>query len=171
MKALDAKLDGKVVLQIVEHARDFWILFDELIDDVEEDGKTFLHNRDSLLEAFAEKRLFSLKMTETEFMLAGGARGHEIFAGNRQSILVSPRTGKGVSIAGHRSWYMLPCLCTLSEKRQEADNAVEILWVHSRARRHGLGSLLVRELHVSRTSTCRLDESDEFWAMVLNPKP
>lgn len=169
-KTLDKELDGEIVLKKVETATVFWHLFDELVDDIGEDDGSFLHNRETLLTAFIENRMFCLKMNETEFMLRNGAVTNGIFAGNKPIVLVSSTTQKYIEMGSDYSLYMLPCFCILVDQKQESDNKVDILWVHSRARRYGFGSKFVNDLNVTRTSR-QLDDSKEFWTKVLPSQP
>ena len=169
-KTVDKELDGKINLKKVETADVFWHLFDELVDDIGEDDGSFLHNREHLLTAFIENRMFCLEMNETEFMFRNGASANWIFAGNKPIVLTSPTTQRFIEMGSNYSHFLLPCFCILVDKKQESDNKVDILWVHSRARRYGFGSKFVNELNVTRTSR-QLDDSKEFWAKVLPSQP
>lgn len=55
------------------------------------------------------------------------------------------------------SMYLLPCLCITSHP-----TTVEIIWVHSRARRLGLGRRFIQGLRIQEASN-PLPGSEGFW--------
>jgi len=135
----------------VQESSDFWCLFDELVQDV----SGFVHNRETLLDAYRDGRMFSLRVDETHDMYRMGSRDHPLFA--REHFYGH----------GNLSWYMLPCFCIIDP----ADPACpEIVWVHSRARLRGLARTLVDELNITKAYI--LDDSLPFWTAVgFAPRP
>jgi hypothetical protein len=129
IKSLYPRL-GKLLLHPVTEAEDFWTLYDELCHDHGEFVNQ-MTNRTTLLDAFRKGTLFSLRVTETEDMY-----------NSRDSAL--PIFAKG---AVQTTLYMLPIMCVVDH-----DSPGEVVWIwsHSRARRIGLASLLVRLLGISR---------------------
>lgn len=55
------------------------------------------------------------------------------------------------------SWYHLPCMIWVDEKSR-----VQIIWVHSRARRLGLGTAMIK-LSNAKTTYNEMKGSEPFW--------
>ena len=123
---------GKIKTYPITDSNDFWALFDELVDD---DSK-FIHNRNTILDAYTRGTLFGLRVTETDAMFENRERNNRVFC-------------KG-------TYYMLPCFCI-----KDSSSAV-IIWVHTRARRNGFGRILVEQLGITN-AYCPLPESIPFW--------
>jgi GNAT superfamily N-acetyltransferase len=102
-----------------------------------ESNSEFLHNVTQLLDCFGTGRLFGLLLPETEAMFMH--QGHDAL------------------FMESRAPWTLPAFCCL-----DASGAVDLLWVHPRARRLGLGSALLWQLNVSRASGV-LRDSLGFW--------
>jgi hypothetical protein len=97
----------------------------------------FLHNVAQVFDCFGTGRLYGLLLPETEAMFMH--QGHDpLFMQSR-----APWT--------------LPAFCCLSPS-----GAVEMLWVHPRARHRGLASAFLRQLNVSQASAV-LHDSIGFW--------
>ncbi len=101
-----------------------------------EDKSGFIDNRITILQAFKDGNLFGLSVKETQSMFDRSAMKDSIFCED--------------------SNYRLPCLCVLT------DDSDGILWVHSRARRLGLGRKLVELLNIREISNA-LPGSEAFW--------
>jgi GNAT superfamily N-acetyltransferase len=97
----------------------------------------FLHNASVLFECFATGRLYGLLLEETEDMFR--------YEGHHPMFMQS------------RPPWTLPAFCCLSET-----GAVEMIWVHPRARRRGFASAFVHQLDVTQ-ATVILPESKGFW--------
>lgn len=123
---------GTIELVQIVDGNDFWSLIDELIDD--EDG--FIHNKNTLVEAYRDGNLYGLRVNETDSMYERGAAGDKIFCKN--------------------SFYLLPCLCV-----KEGDNAI-IIWTHKKARLNGFAKLLVQLLDI-KVAKQPLKGSIGFW--------
>jgi hypothetical protein len=97
----------------------------------------FLHNMSVLYDGFAAGRLFGLRLAENEvtFRYKGC---HPIFMQSRPP-------------------WTLPAFCCLSET-----GAVDLLWVHPRARRRGFASAFLHQLDVTQAGVI-LPESKGFW--------
>ena len=90
----------------------------------------------SILDAFQSGNLF-----EPKDMYQRGARNDPVFCRDYRGCL---------------SFYLLPCLCVF-------DNEIlSIIWAHSRARKRGLATTLLKLLNV-KTISNPLPESLEFW--------
>jgi hypothetical protein len=97
----------------------------------------FLHNISVLYDGFAAGRLFGLRLTETEDMFR--------YKGHHRMFMQS------------RPLWTLPAFCCLSES-----GAVDLIWVHPRARKMGFASAFLRELDVTE-ATVIVPESKGFW--------
>tara|TARA_A100001015_G_C15002788_1_gene719300 strand:+ start:196 stop:612 length:417 start_codon:yes stop_codon:yes gene_type:complete len=128
---------GEIELQKIEDGDDLWVLFDELVDD----KSGFFFNRSTIIESYKDGNLYGLYVNENQFMFDNRIRGHKLFARDYGGCL---------------SWYLLPCFCI-----KENDKCI-ILWVHSRARRKGFGTKLVKLLNIKEICT-PLPESLPFW--------
>lgn len=104
---------GETYLEKIEDGRNFWDLFDELIDDI----SGFLNNRNYIVDSYKEGNMYGLRVTETDSMYQRHAAMDKLFCSG--------------------SFYLLPCFII-----KEKDEAF-ILWVHTRARNKGLGTKLV----------------------------
>jgi hypothetical protein len=121
---------GKVLLHPLTEAEDFWTLYDELCHDHGEFVNQ-VTNRTTLLDAFRKGTLFSLCVGETEAMYHAKDSALPIFA-------------KG---AVQTTLYMLPIMCVVDH---DSPDEVVWLWTHSRVRRIGLATSLVKLLNISR---------------------
>lgn len=93
--------------------------------------------------ALLEKRLFTLEVTESDAMFSTRASRDPVFA-----------KGPGVC-------YTLPCFLL----RAENDSVCDIIWVHLRARRRGFGTMLVKQLGITRAYQ-PVEGSEKFWDSV-----
>ena len=108
---------GEIRAIPIKTGDDFW----SLISTLENDKSGLYMNRNTIVEQYKNGNLFGLRVNETDSMYERGARTDPIFCRNicwDYSEL---------------SWYLLPCFLT------KIGNTVEICWVHSKARRLGLG--------------------------------
>lgn len=108
-----------------------------VLRELHEANSGFLHNVTQLFDCFGTGRLFGLLLPETEAMF--NQPGHDAM------------------FMESRAPWTLPAFCCL-----DASGAVDMLWVHPRARRLGLGSAFLRQLNVSRAGAV-LRESLGFW--------
>ncbi len=139
-----AQFHEEIVLHPVTGSDEFWILIDELIGD----QSSFWHNRTCILNAFRDGRLYGLNIHETDLMYERGVRGDPVFAR---------------AYHGEPSFYLLPCFCVVSATD---DKTCDMIWVHTRARRKGLGRKLVRELGI-RVAREPVPEAKPFWDACL----
>jgi hypothetical protein len=133
--------DG-ICLELIESTSDFWALYDELL----EDKSLFINNRDILLIAFKEARLWGLRVEETDSMYERGARVDSIFCKN--------------------SFYLLPCLCITSTLNNQEE--IIIIWTHTRARRKGFAKKMIdclsKKSPTGKVTPCNImEESIPFW--------
>lgn len=113
-----------------------------IIDEMCDDNSAFLFNRRTLLNAYTNGTLYGLKVEDSD---------------DSEEKYLDP-------IFCRDSFYLLPCFC-IAEK-----NCCHILWVHSRARKQGLGSKLVKLLDI-HTAIYPLDDTLEFWKKCgVNPQ-
>jgi len=124
---------------------DFWMLYDELLDD----GSGFRHNREVLLDAWKDGRMCGLAVDETDTMDRAPELLHE-------PLFARDKDGYSNTMATR---YLLPCFCVTGQA--DATSAV-IIWTHTRARRRGLGSALVQRLGITRADN-PLEASAQFW--------
>ncbi len=123
---------GEIKLEKINDGADFWHLIGELIDD----NSNFFINKNKIVESYKEGTLYGLRVCETDKMFERSARMDEIFCQD--------------------SWYLLPCFCV-----KENDVAI-IIWTHSRARKNGFASKLVKLLQIKHVFQ-PLSSSVEFW--------
>ena len=114
------------------NSNEFWCLFSELCDD----NSGFLHNKNTLLDAYKTGNLYGLTVNETDKMYKRGAIRDNIFCDN--------------------SRYLLPCFC-IKEK-----NAAIIIWTHTRARQMGFAKKLIQLLQIKYAFN-PLPDSIDFW--------
>ncbi len=112
---------GDVRPILVEDGDAFVALFCELEDDDRDDGVGFHHNMRTLIDAMLAKQLYTLEVVEGERLL----RPSEDPIFTRDAFLT------------------LPCLAVVNR------GVCSIIWVHSRARRLGLGRTMLIELNVN----------------------
>lgn len=127
----------ELVLIKIEKSSDFWSLYDELCDD----QSVFLCNRDFILDAFKDGRLFGLKLKENDKLLKKNLFKEGIFCN---------------SFLSDCTLFLLPCFCIAN------NNKADIIWTHTRARRLGFGKKMVKELNIQTISN-PLPESIKFW--------
>ena len=125
---------GELVLQKIVDSDDFWLLYDELIDD----KSNFIYNRAFILSAFKHGHMYGMRVNETQEMFYNQTRNDTIFCS--QSL----------------SNYLLPCFCIKND-----DNAI-IIWTHSRARNRGIARKLVQLLNIKNAFN-PLPSSIGFW--------
>ena len=107
------------------------------MDELLSDRSGFWNNRATLFWM-----LFNLAIClNLKICISGGARNDPVFCRDYRGCL---------------SFYLLPCLCVF-------DNEIlSIIWAHSRARKRGLATTLLKLLNV-KTISNPLPESLEFW--------
>nr|WRJ70059.1 hypothetical protein TetV2_00614 [Oceanusvirus sp.] len=116
----------------------FWPLFDEMVRD----GSGFVHNRETLVDAFRNDKMYCLRLPETDALFADkDSRDHPWFMNRTRSI------------------YALPVVAVTSG---EEDENIDILWVHSRCRRAGFGRMIVQQLGIKR-APCVMEDTLPFW--------
>lgn len=128
---------GEIKLTKIEHGFDFWCLFDELSND----NSNFINNREIIVDAYRKGNLYGLNVDESDHMFANKSINDDIFARHHNGAL---------------SWYLLPCLCVVENKK------CIIIWVHTRARRKGLGTKLVKLLKIEDVYN-PLPGTSNFW--------
>jgi hypothetical protein len=169
--------DIKLLLHPVIEAEDFWALYDEHSTDTNNDANTsaaaFNSNciRTTLLEAFRDGHLYSLRTHETDAMYTQHASSCDLF----------------VHTGIHTTLYMMPIFCIIDpgtssdskpklyeaaveaqaevEVDAEADVEVVLIWTHSRARNLGLASKLMQLLHVTKAFHPNADSIGFFHAI------
>ena len=110
----------------------FFLLLDELREEVSENFG-FYHNRESLLEAYAEGLLFGVEVNQTD-------------------DICTKDQGGGVGR------YLLPCFCI----RDKEEGTVAFVWTGERARGKGLATFMLDALDISRAEK-PLDSAKGFW--------
>lgn len=125
---------GEIKLLKITDGNDFWNLFEELVDDKSD----FIQNKNFLLESYRDGNLYTLYVEENLWMFRNNIEEDPIFC------------------KGNGSEYILPCFCIKEDKK------AMIIWVHSRARRKGLGSRLVKLLEIEEVYN-PLPTSLPFW--------
>ena len=108
-----------------------------VIRELYHDNSGFLHNMSVLFDGFATGRLYGLRLEETDDMFRHKGH-HPMFMESRYP-------------------WTLPAFCCLSET-----GAVDLLWVHPRARKRGFASAFLHQLDVTQ-ATVILPESEGFW--------
>lgn len=123
---------GDIILTKIENGNDLFALIE---DDTTARGDPF-DSRRVIANAFRDGDLYGLEVEETASMYNRSAWNDQIFIRN--------------------SLYRLPCFCIVDETEGV------LLWVHPRARRLGLGSLLVEKLGITHVRQM-LPGSEVFW--------
>jgi ribosomal protein S18 acetylase RimI-like enzyme len=129
---------GDLCLVVIKSGDDFCSLLDALEDDK---SGFILHNKPWIMEKYRDGQLYGLCVKETDAMCQRHAWNDSIFL-------------KGAS------WYTLPCFCTILD--DEHPFTAQMIWVHSKARRLGLGKALVDLLAIDSVY-CPQPESLAFW--------
>lgn len=135
---------GELFVEPVSTSQQFWAI----IDEIQNDKSNFWYNRNSLLDAYHEGRVYRMTVEENDFMFERRAYNDPIFC----------RTYYDEHI-----FYTLPAFCTW--KRGE-DNVCEMIWTHSRARRLGIGRAFVEQLEIVRADR-PIEDAKPFWDAVL----
>lgn len=135
---------GELFVEPVNGSDQFWGLIDEILSN----KSNFWYNRNSLLDAYHEGRMYIITVEETDYMYEQGVHNDSIFCH---------------TYYGEAVWYTLPAFCTL--KRGE-DNVCEMIWTHSRARRLGIGRTFVERLEIVRADK-PVEDAKPFWDAVL----
>lgn len=121
----------------LENGADFFAILDEMNDD----GSAFYHNRSTIFDACMKGHAFS------------------VMAGNADDL--SNNNGEDDHIGGifcnTGGYYLLPCVCVRNE-----NDEVELIWTHSRIRRKGFAKLMIKELGLVSARN-RLPASRDFW--------
>ena len=125
---------GELKLVRVSHGTMFITLLDELCDD----GSSFRNNAGALADAFRDGNLYSLCYTETDSMYEQRIGDDPLF------------------VRGFQSIYLIPCICMINK------DTIEIMWVHTRARKRGFASKIVKLLNLPYVYN-PLPGSEEFW--------
>lgn len=139
---------GPIHMELVDCGDTFFELMLEIADDSDE-CHGFWCNRGFLADAFRENRMYSLCVEETDELY------HSDRLSSENKIFVRPSPP-----------WQLPCVCVIAS---DNPNAVEIIWVHPRARRLGLATELVRRLGI-RTARQILPDSAPFWRAIQIPE-
>lgn len=126
---------GEIYVNEIKNGLYFWILFDELISD---EGRGIGIPRTHMVQSYRSGNLFGLFVHETDSMFQRRAQNDPLFC---------REAGYG---------YLLPCFCIKN------GSTAEILWVHSRARRCGIGKKLVELLKIDKAWN-PLKEAIPFW--------
>lgn len=128
---------GDIFAHPIQRGFDFWCL----IHEMQNDQSCFMHNLEIIVECYKSGALFGLSVRETDSMFQRGARNDVLFCRD---------------LYGKPSMYLLPCFCVKS------GTTVEICWVHSRARRIGIGKKLMELLRIENANN-PLSDSLPFW--------
>ena len=121
-------------LKLIESSVDFWAIYDELCND-----ECYLINeREQILEAYKNKELYGLEIKDAIYLFD---KYDNIFAKQYNQ---------------KHSEYLLPCFCI------KTSNIALMLWVHSRARRMGIGTKLLELLKINYVLKPNNDSKD-FW--------
>jgi hypothetical protein len=131
---------GDFEVERVWKTYDFWALMDEL----QNDQSGFWNNRAVLLDAFVDKRLYTLKV----FDYPREMRNDPIFARDHTGMV---------------SEFLLPCLCVVGKMDEDV---CEIVCVHTRARRLGIASAMLNQLFIT-SADGELDQAKPFWDSFL----
>jgi len=123
-------------------AHDFWTLMDELVDD----KSGFYHNRATLLDALKDGCLYGLCFSETDYMYD-----------NLRTIREFPPPF--LCHGDECRQYLLPCFCMVDIK---GGKKAKVIWTHTRARRRGFGTALVKNLGIEEVNK-PVDGSQPFW--------
>jgi hypothetical protein len=108
-----------------------------LLDEMANDRSSFINSRDLIADAWRDGFLYGVVSRDVI------PCSHPLFP-----LLVSNTS----------HWDLFPCLCVSA-----GEGSAGIMWVHTRARRRGLGRALVSALFIT-TVPCPLPGSFEFWA-------
>ena len=128
------------VIPITEN-KDLFEYLDELHDEYnKEEHNGFYNNRDVILEAFIEKRLYTLQIKHSRSSQWSEAWQDQLCVGD--------------------SFYRLPCLCITTKERKDT---VTMLWTARRARRKGLATALLEGLGV-RYVIGIINDTEPFWS-------
>ena len=121
---------GNLEVALITDQRVFFNLLDEMCKESVEksDAMNFYHNRVAVLDAFMQRRLFGLSITETD----------EMFNQNSMSDMLFMVEG----------FYDVPCFCMTA--KQEPDK-VDMIWVANRARGKGMKQFMMDELRLKPT--------------------
>jgi len=115
-----------------------------LLSELHDDKSIFELNSSLILQAWKDEQLYCLAAIETDDMFNRGVGRHEWFCRSSSDRV---------------SLYMFPCFAMLSKGNK---HIIDILWVHSRMRRKGLGTHLINKLAITSTSR-QLPGSEQFW--------
>lgn len=127
---------GAYKLKKINSSTKFWALMDELVND----NSGFYCNRCHILDAYTNGWLYTVYMTETEWMFYNLPRDNPIFC-------------KG-------TLWMFPCFCVFNEHR-----GLDIIWTHTRMCGNGLATFMVRELNITKVKHL-LEPSLGFWSKI-----
>jgi hypothetical protein len=119
---------GDLRLFQVNKGDDFLLLLHEMMDDKSE----FVANAGTMIDAMFRGEIWSVEMEETSLM-----RQHSSY--DTDPLFCRDMFGNFLG-------YKLPCFCW------SINNHVVLLWVHSRARKKGIGRFLVTRLGIRSTS-------------------
>lgn len=125
---------GELKLAEVESGHTFIALLNELIDD----KSCFVNNAGTLADAFRNGKLYSLHYMETDSMFENKVAADPLFVKRADAL------------------YLIPCLCAIS------DDTIEIIWVHTRARKRGFVKKMVELLNLPYVYK-PLPGSEGFW--------
>jgi hypothetical protein len=123
---LEAEIIDQRARQSVKHRGGFW------------------NNRGQIIQAFAQGRLFTMSLPETDISF-----GHHEF---RAMI-------RGSGLLLMQGFYTLPCFCVLSS---ESLAKCDMIWVWKPLRRLGLGRAFIKNCNITQVSG-DLVGSEEFW--------
>lgn len=131
---------GELRVHRVTESVDFLGYLDELRDEYNEDNHQGLYrDRDRILDAFVEKRLYVLRMEESDSMYKNKAQRDRLFV--------------------RHGWYRLPCLCITTMERRDT---VTMLWTAKRARCRGFATALLDALGI-RYVVNIVNDTEDFW--------
>jgi GNAT superfamily N-acetyltransferase len=136
---------GDIEVFKIKTSNNFWYLYECL----EDDRAGFLHNRRTLLAAMLDGELYGARVRETAAMFDQKAWNDAVFNCNGPN-------GRGWV----RALYMLPCFCVIQTRDRK--RTCDIMWVHSAARRTGIGRAMVRLLKI-RVAHGVQPEAEAFW--------
>ena len=128
-------------------------------------GEGFHHNRQNILRAWHEHRLFGLRVYDSwDFYEANKKRGGD------DAAFLMPKSRVGS--------FVLPVFCTVdkpcpagSSINELEDVAIEYLWVAQRVRGTGVGTRMVAEVYAKGVQD-PLSDAEPFWRkMGYTPQP
>lgn len=115
-----------------------------IIGELQDDESKFLCNLPIILDAFKNNKMFTLQAIETDQMY-------------KDQVCCNP-----IFIQSYRPMYNYPAFLIVSDNDV---TRVDIIWVHTRARRQKIGSTMCKLANIT-SKYCPLPDSLPFWESV-----